>query len=327
MEIGIVKTVQGIANNFLDRVFWLITKMGEEIFFLLVFAGIYLLYSKKFAFKYTIFYLISVGINAAIKNIIRRPRPYVASSEVINRLPASSYSFPSGHSQGYFVQASTGMIEINSKSKKNGMKISLLVVFVIMGMLVMLSRLYWGQHYLTDTLVGATFGLTIPFILEWVYCIIPNKVKDKLTLYNFIKVLLVVGVIASIVLLVLDISVGFTSRKVNIFVGVYTAMSIGYIIDKKLIKYNELDNWKVTILKGVIAYPLIIGLYLIFDLIFDINGFIYFVVYFVLGLVVSIGLPYLFSKIFRNKNVTNNENGREDNINDSINEEKVNGNS
>lgn len=308
MEINIIKAIQSIANSFLDVVMWLITKMGEEIFFLLVFAGIYLLYSKKFAFKYTFYYLISVGVNAVIKMIVRRPRPYVTSSEVINRLPASEYSFPSGHSQGYFVQATTATQEVYKSNAKKGVKISFLCVAIFIGLMVMFSRMYWGQHYLSDTIVGALIGLSVPFIIDYALFLCPNKWKEKFTLDLICKILFIACICGFGVMLVADIVWAFASRKVYTFLGVYTAMSLGYLLDNKYIHYEEKSNCKFFWLKLIITYVAVVGIYLLLDLILPINGFVYYLVYLFLGLVVSIGLPLLFNAIFKNDTKIDNTN-------------------
>lgn len=300
MEINIIKAIQSIANSFLDVVMWLITKMGEEIFFLLIFAGIYLLYSKKFAFKYTFYYLISVGVNAVIKMIVRRPRPYVTSSEVINRLPASEYSFPSGHSQGYFVQATTATQQLYKTEAKKGVKISFLCIAIFMGLAVMFSRMYWGQHYLSDTIVGALVGLAVPFIIDYALYLCPKKWKDKFTLDLICKILVVACICGFGVMLVADIAWGIASRKVYTFLGVYTAMSLGYLLDNKYIHYEEKSSCKIFWLKLIITYAVVVGLYFLLDLILPISGFVYYLVYLFLGLVVSIGLPLLFKTIFKN---------------------------
>ena len=98
MEIAIVKFFQDLANGFFDAFFWFITKLGEETVFLMVLAFVYVCYSKKFAVKLSMYYLVSVGFNSVMKLIVRRPRPYIASSEIVDRLHTNGYSFPSGHS-------------------------------------------------------------------------------------------------------------------------------------------------------------------------------------------------------------------------------------
>ncbi len=299
MEIEIVKYFQGWANKFTDSFFWLITKMGEEVFFLMILAVVYLCYSDKYAIKLTFYYLISVAINTVVKLICRRPRPYVASNEVVDRLHANGYSFPSGHSQGYFVSATTNMIEINKNSSRKSLKISAFVTFIVLGILVMVSRMFWGQHYLTDVVVGMMFGIAIPFILSALIRIIPKKIKDFCTIDRLYMFVGIVALILAIVLIIINIIKGTSVDKAYKFSAVFIAMAVGYWINKKKIKYNANQGFKIGLLKAMITIFVIVGLYALINLIFPIKSYMYFVVYLFLGLICTIILPILFKLIFK----------------------------
>lgn len=301
MEINIIKAFQSIANSFLDVVFWMITKMGEEIFFLLVFSGIYLLYSKKFSFKFTLYYLTSVAVNAVIKLIIRRPRPYVTSSEVVDRLHASEYSFPSGHSQGYFLESTVISQELGKSNTKKWLKSVIISVLYVLGVLVMMSRLYWGQHYPSDTIVGAMLGLSIPFVIDIVWKYVPKKIKEMCTVELFCKALFVVCVVGGIGFGILDIFWGIASRKVYMFLGMYTAVSFGYLFDNKYIKCDEKSTKKTVAIKFVITYGGLVAIYLPCRLLFDYAKWVYYPVFLLIGAVVSMLLPYVFSLMFKEK--------------------------
>ena len=87
-----------------------------------------------------------------LKYLIGRPRPVG-----INLIEEKNYSFPSGHS--LTVMAFYGFIiyliyKSNLKHKK--IYITLLVILIL---LIGLSRVYLGVHYITDVLGGFTFSL------------------------------------------------------------------------------------------------------------------------------------------------------------------------
>lgn len=294
MEVEIVKFFQKISNSFHDVFFELITRMGEETFFLIIFAGLYICYNKFFAVKYTFYYLISVGINSLVKGIIRRPRPYEISSEIINRLPASNYSFPSGHTQGYFVQATMIMNEINVKSEREKLKITSLVCLSIFGLFVMISRLYWGQHFATDVIAGMMFGLTIPFVLDFLIGLIPKEWKNKLTEERIFFIIGVLCLIVTSVFIALEIGINFSSRKVYKFLGVLLAMSVGYFVDLKFIKYQPNQGWMWGIIKFFISTIVLVGMYLLLTLFIPVKGYFCFLVYFILGIMATIVLPLIF---------------------------------
>ncbi len=299
MEIQIVKFFQGLANGFNDVFFWIITKMGEETFFLLMLGIVYLCYSDKFALKLTFYYLISVAFNNIIKRICKRPRPYIASSEVADRLHANGYSFPSGHTQGYFVLATTNMLEINKKSKSKSVKVSMFCVSLVLGILVMLSRMYWGQHYLTDVLVGMTFGLAVPFFLDFLFSIMPEKIKNFFNVERLYNIIVLCAIIIAIVAGFIQIFAGKSLDLLYKFSAVFIVMSIGYFLNKKKIKYISNQGFKIGLYKALIMLAVVVGLYCLFNLIFDIYGIVLFVVYLFLGAICTIILPIVFKHIFK----------------------------
>jgi len=301
MEIGIVKFFQSWGNRFLDVFFWLITKMGEETFFLMLLLGIYICYDKFFALKISFYYLISVGINNVIKLLTLRPRPHVASDKIINRLSAGGYSFPSGHTQGFFAISTTCMLELNNKNKNKKLKLSTLIILCFFGTLVMISRMYWGQHYLSDVVVGMMFGITIPFVIDWLLFILPNKFKSFFTVDKMFLMLGVLSIILFVVLLSLEMAIDFVAIKAYKFIAVFLAMSIGYIVDKKLINYQASQGVLKGLFKFAISVLLVVSLYLLCDWILPISGWICFVVYLFLGLVCTIILPLVYKFMFKKK--------------------------
>lgn len=299
MEINIVKAVQSLACGFLDVVLWVITKLGEETAFILVLMGIYLLYSQRFAIRYGIIYLLSAGLNSIIKNIIKRPRPHVASSEIANKLPASGYSFPSGHSQGYFVQTSMITHEVNLKSNKKCAKIGIFWVLLIVGLCVMFSRLYWGQHFLTDTLAGAIIGIVFFVCVELILSKLPQNFKNKFTLNRMYLFVIIVASVAFGGFFVLQLVKNVVKAKVYKISAVFIAMGVGYFVNKKYIKYEQ--NWGEarTIYKGLILYAIWAVFLLITNFWLKLAGILIFVMYLLISLICTILLPLIFKRIWK----------------------------
>lgn len=307
MEVQVVEYFQSFANKFWDSFFWLITKIGEETFFFIVLMALYLCYDKKFAFKFLYFYVINISINNVIKFMFRRPRPHVAYDSVSNRLQANGYSFPSGHSQGYFSIATVGMLEINKKNKSNIFKLTALIIMCVVGILVMFSRLYWGQHFLSDVIFGMIFGILFTFVIQGIIKLIPSKIKDFFKgkkLYAYVGVLTILIYLG---LLFFEFVFGIVSRKVYKFVGVTLAMTLGYFTDEKYIHYDSRQGFWVGVLKFLIAAIVAAVLYMFAELFLIFIPFIYFAVYFVITLILTTLLPLLFKKIFKNKRGANGD--------------------
>ena len=110
----------------------------------------------KKGFKLGATLLFSTSLNVAIKNFFAVPRPFTIDPTVATGATETSYSFPSGHSQG----AATFWPLFAGLQKKwpNWSKI---LVGLCLPLLVGLSRMYLGVHYPTDVIVGLALGFLI----------------------------------------------------------------------------------------------------------------------------------------------------------------------
>lgn len=96
---------------------------------------------------------LSVGISVAlfmcIKNLIGRPRPYEAWTELTCLMKApDKFSFPSGHTMTAF--AVWGVLFTGLPALSH--------LYLLIAILIALSRVFLGLHYPTDILVGAALG-------------------------------------------------------------------------------------------------------------------------------------------------------------------------
>lgn len=93
-------------------------------------------------------------LNIVLKNIFARPRP-----DNMRLMQASGYSFPSGHAMistafyGYLIYLTIK----NIQSKKIKITISSLLVVLII--LIDISRIYIGVHYVSDVVAGTIFSI------------------------------------------------------------------------------------------------------------------------------------------------------------------------
>ncbi|BAZ09074.1 putative membrane-associated phospholipid phosphatase [Calothrix sp. NIES-4071] len=126
-----------------------VTELGDVEGVALVFAMVFWIYGRRLAWCLIGAVVFVISVNLLIGSIIDVPRPNHPEIKVYRELNLSS--FPSGH---------TGTATIFW-----GMLTTLthvpLVITVLVVVLVMLSRLYLGVHYLGDVIGGLIIGLIL----------------------------------------------------------------------------------------------------------------------------------------------------------------------
>lgn len=298
-EVSIVKFVQKLSCSFLNSVNSVLTVIGETSMLFMVFIALYLCYNKDFAVKYLFIFMISGIINGVIKAIVGRPRPYNYDG-VLDIKHTGGTSFPSGHSQNYSVQATTLGIEYfkNDKTRKN--RILVVVGLTLLGLIVAFTRIYLGQHFLSDVTVGLALGVAIAIIINSLLSLIPSKIR---AIFNIQTILLMLIPLLLILVMLIEYFNLLNASLLNTFysyLAIYLAILIGYIVDKNYIKYNEKSVWYLQILKILIAGLGILALSYAFKWVKD-NTVMHFYYYFTSTLYVTLFLPLLFKFVFKNK--------------------------
>lgn len=150
--------------------FWIfLSKLGNGGMIWIISILVFLIPKKtrKMALLAAISLLLGWSCNELIKHLAVRTRPYDAITTLQRLVPKpSGYSFPSGHT---CVAFSTAMIYFRMLPKKEGS------IFLILAILIGLSRLYVGVHYPTDVLVGCIVGCLWSSIVLSIY----NKKKQE----------------------------------------------------------------------------------------------------------------------------------------------------
>ena len=95
----------------------------------------------------------AIGLNYAVKLVVRRPRPVLDGLPPLGGAP-SSLSFPSAHSTASFACA-TAMTRIDSAA----------AVLFVLAALIAIGRPYLGMHYPSDVLAGAVLGIAVGLLV------------------------------------------------------------------------------------------------------------------------------------------------------------------
>jgi len=114
-------------------------------------------------------------LNRMLKNIFDRPRPTIFDDFAA----LHSYSFPSGHAMG--AVASMGMMAVVVGRLVPPSKNWAYAGAAILALLIGLSRIYLGLHWVTDVLAGYAAGATILFGgILWLEAYPTNRVVGSL---------------------------------------------------------------------------------------------------------------------------------------------------
>ena len=302
------------AAPWLASIFSFITYLGGEAVFFAV--GLFLLWCVD---KREGFYVLSVSfigtvVNQTLKILCRVPRPWVRDPNFTiwegARAEATGYSFPSGHSQnavGVF-----GAIALWNRKKR-----AVLIVFPILAVLVLFSRMFLGVHTPADVFVGAGTALLLIFLVYPVF----SRERGQRALVSWVSFLLALSL--GYLLFVLLYPFPAETDPANLadaqknawsLVGSVSGMLVFALIEPRFINYKTeapLPAQIVKLLGGLaLALGLKEGLKPLLSLLFGSalfpNAIRYFIVVIAAGLLWPLAFPCL-SKIGAKKARTEND--------------------
>lgn len=148
-------------NMILTNIFKIISFFCSPKFMIILNVLLFIFIIIKKKYKLSIIVLSSISsviINNLVKIIVRRERP-----DYLRMVVEKSYSFPSGHAMISVLFFGSIIYLVNKYNLKHKKLITFsLSTFIL---LVGISRIYLGVHYLTDVVGGYLLGIVVLFFI------------------------------------------------------------------------------------------------------------------------------------------------------------------
>lgn len=290
-----------VNNLTVYKIFSIITFMGDELGFVILFSFIYFAFDKRFSRRLIMQFMLSTHLNTALKVYFKDPRP---STNGLLGEPATGYGYPSGHTQGSVAFYGFTFHQFKGYENKKA-RMAIRIISFLLLVLVPVSRLVLGVHDLQDVLGGYMYGyafLLIYFMLEpWLLSL---KTKLPLLVKILTGVILSAGLWFGSIFLFPDEMYEF-----GLTCGLLMGLSIAFPLEEKFVRYDprEMKTWQ-RLVYGLVGVIVTVGLYfglsILFDLLpyYETLDFIYRLVkYFILSLIVALLVPYIFTLFTKKK--------------------------
>lgn len=192
--------LQGLGS-WLTPVMKFFTFLGTENFYLFVMPIVLWVFDYYLGFRVGIMLLLTAGINELTKLSLRRPRPYWIKPDVLTTTPTGGYGLPSGHAQQSF--SIYGLLAVILKKRW----ITLTAIFTVF--MIGLSRVYLGEHFITDVLLGWLLGGLVLFGYVKLEPKVRTWFSDKTFAVKTLTVLVFTVVFSLLSLVVISIPAGY----------------------------------------------------------------------------------------------------------------------
>jgi membrane-associated phospholipid phosphatase len=227
--IAFIVALQARTGGALDVAFTLITGMGDELFYLILLPFLFWCVGKR------------QGIHIAA--LLTNPRPFVVSADVIAKVEATGYSFPSGHAQNAAVIWPALAFMFRRRW--------VAALAVVCTVLIAISRVYLGVHYPHDIIVGALVGL----LIAYVYVRHAPALEERVARWG------VGWQLAVVLFLTLVLSFSLTSDDALTLGGSVCGIGLGYVLEQRTLRFQPKANWRSRLLSLGLGMIIVAAVY------------------------------------------------------------------
>lgn len=163
LENGIYNKMVENRNFFYTGLFEFFTLLGEPISIISI-CLISLSYSKtrkKLGYPLVITIGGATILNYILKEIFARERP-----NILRIIEETHYSFPSGHAMLSAAIYTMCILVLNHEVKNKNVRIFGTIICILIPLMIGISRVYLGVHYVSDVLGGFLLGFALSFFIH-----------------------------------------------------------------------------------------------------------------------------------------------------------------
>ena len=250
-----LKLLEKIRNPILDKLFLIITAIGEETVFLLVAVIVFWCVSKREGYYLLTVGLVGMVVNQFLKQICKIERPWTkADFEAVPEAvgEAGGYSFPSGHTQNV-----TGTLgSVARWSAKRWVRITLITLVL----LVAFSRMYLGVHTPLDVGFSLVFGTALVFLIYPLF-----KTEERFN--RSMPFVVVASALLGVGLFIFAFLASDAQNPENLLscrenaataLGCTIGLIPVYILDRKVIKFEVAARWYAQVIKLVAGLGIVL---------------------------------------------------------------------
>lgn len=313
--IEITHFLQGLGS-WLSAPMKFFTFFGNEEFYMLVMPALYWCLDATLGFRIGLMLVISGSLNSMAKLLFKSPRPYWVDKQVVAYSSEHSFGMPSGHA----MNATSVWGLFATSLKKKAVTITAILLILLIG----ISRIYLGVHFLSDVLAGWLLGSLLLLLYIHLEKPITAWVKNlpfrRFVMYMFLIALAIIALNAAIIRLNLNWQIPVQWVEISTITdpsGEIDTMSLdgtitnaaiffGFSTGVMWIKRNGDFNTKGILVKKIVRFVIGLtgvlllwaGLGTLFPRDANFLGYtLRFIRYALAGLWISAGAPLVFKKL------------------------------
>jgi membrane-associated phospholipid phosphatase len=276
--LAVVQWVQSFRSPILDPIFAITFYIGSEDFYFLLLPLVFWCLNKALGIRLGGLLVISKFLNFSFKDLFAQPRPYQVDDKLYAPFKTGGYGIPSGHAQDTVTM--WGYIATQLKTRAWWSLAIFLALFVGVG------RLYTGDHFPQDVLVGWTFGILIVAAYAWLQ---PRAGQwlNKQSMPMQIALAIVIPLLLAALHWTSD-----TAKMTGIMLGFFA----GLPIEAQFVRFEVRGELWKQVVKFVLGVAILLALRFGLKAIFPEQPLFDLIRYAVMGLWASLGAPWLFVK-------------------------------